>query len=227
MGRFDRKQPSQRPQDTQSRIRINSVHSMRYAEHANGPRSYAKTVKGNKDNSKAQCDKVFMKKIVLNQSDLLVIPDTSCVVLAKVDERIVWVELDGLPLSAWTSNAFKKVAGIWGDPLFVDADQNENLANGCVCIKSKIHESILDVCSVYINNENYHVHVKEFAGWVPDYDTIDDNSKKVWASNNAYSDEDEQSIHINDVEEEGELKDNNIDEENVCNGPLRKEDVIS
>nr|GEZ01087.1 cytochrome P450 [Tanacetum cinerariifolium] len=195
---------------------------------ANGPRSYATAVKDNNDNSKAQPDKVLMKKIVLNQSDLLVVPDTSCVVLAKVqhisktfkvDERIMWVELDGLPLSAWTSNAFKKVAGIWGDPLFVDAGQNESLANGRVCIKTKIHESIYDVCSVSINNERYCVRVKEFACWVLDYDTIDDSSKKDWASNNTYSDEDEHSIHMNDVEndveEEGELKDNNIDEENI------------
>nr|GEU40448.1 RNA-directed DNA polymerase, eukaryota, reverse transcriptase zinc-binding domain protein [Tanacetum cinerariifolium] len=100
----------------------------------------------------------------------------------KVDERIVWVGLYGLPLSAWTSNAFKKVAGIWGNPLFVDADQNESLAN---------------------------------ERWVPDYDIIDDNSKKDWASNNAYSDKDEHSIHMNDVEEDGDLKDNNIDEENI------------
>ncbi|GJZ69095.1 hypothetical protein Tco_0632645 [Tanacetum coccineum] len=168
---------------------------MRYAEHVNGPRSYATTVKGNNDNSKAQSDKVLMKKIVLNQSDLLVVPDTSsCVVLAKiefnskdVDERIVWVELDGIPHSAWTSNAFKKV----------------------------IHESIYDVFSVSINNENYRVRVKEFTCWVPDYDTIDDTSQKDWASNNADSDEDNQSIHINDEEEKGELKDNNINEENI------------
>ncbi|PWA89117.1 hypothetical protein CTI12_AA114520 [Artemisia annua] len=280
MARFDRTQPSQRPQDTQSRIPNKVVNGMKFAEHANGARSYATAVKGNNDNSKVQPDKVPMKKIVLNQSDLLVVPDTSCVVLAKVrdihlvlnikkvlrkegfsdfkcqyvgglwlwiefnskdaclnfkqhkeikwyfthiqhisktfkvDERIVWVELDGLPLSAWTSNAFKKVAGIWGDPLFVDEDQNEQLANGRVCIKTKIHESISDVCSVSINNENYRVRVKEFAGWVPDYDTIEDNSQKDWASNNSDFDEDEQSIHINE-EEEGEIKENNIDDENI------------
>ncbi|GJX89985.1 RNA-directed DNA polymerase, eukaryota, reverse transcriptase zinc-binding domain protein [Tanacetum coccineum] len=52
-------------------------------------------------------------------------------------------------------------------------------------------------------------------GWVSDFDAIDDNSQKEWASNNSDSDEDEQSIHINDEAEEGEIKENNKDEENI------------
>ncbi|GKA23566.1 RNA-directed DNA polymerase, eukaryota [Tanacetum coccineum] len=169
--RFVKIPDSNMPQDTQSRILTKVAYGMKHTEHANGNQSYATAVKGNSDNLKAQSDKVLLKKIVLNQSNLLVIPDTSCVVLAKIqhvlktfkmDERIVWVELDGLPLSAWTSNAFKKVTG-----------------------------------------------------WVPDFDAIDDNSQKEWARNNSDSDEDEQSIHINDEAVEGKIKENNKDEENI------------
>ncbi|GJS06248.1 RNA-directed DNA polymerase, eukaryota [Tanacetum coccineum] len=43
-----------------------------------------------------------------------------------LDERVVWIEISGLPLNAWSPNAFKKVANIWGSPLFVDDDPNEN-----------------------------------------------------------------------------------------------------
>ncbi|GJY81908.1 RNA-directed DNA polymerase, eukaryota [Tanacetum coccineum] len=123
LARFDRKQFSQRPQDTQSRIPTKPTYGMKHTQHANGNRSYA--------------------------------------------------------------------------------------------IAVKIRKSIFDACLVSINNENYRVRVKEFAGWVPDFDAIDENSQKDWASNNSDSDEDEQSIHINDEKEEGEINENNKDEENV------------
>ncbi|GJZ14264.1 RNA-directed DNA polymerase, eukaryota [Tanacetum coccineum] len=46
------------------------------------------------------------------------------------DERMIWIEIDGLPLNAWTTNAFKKIAGNWGETVFVDEDADENIANG-------------------------------------------------------------------------------------------------
>ncbi|GJR74610.1 RNA-directed DNA polymerase, eukaryota, reverse transcriptase zinc-binding domain protein [Tanacetum coccineum] len=90
--------------------------------------------------------------------------------------------------------------------------------------KSQIRESISDACLVSINNENYRVCVKEFTGWVLDFDAIDDNSQKEWASNNSDSDEDEQSIHINDeVEEETVIKPTWAEE---MNNLKAKENVI-
>ncbi|GKA62579.1 RNA-directed DNA polymerase, eukaryota [Tanacetum coccineum] len=87
MARFDRKQFSQRPHDTQFRIPTKVGYGMKHTEHAKGNQSYATAVIGNSDILKAQYDKLLMKKIVLNQSDLLVVPDTSCVVLAKASHN--------------------------------------------------------------------------------------------------------------------------------------------
>ncbi|GJR74606.1 hypothetical protein Tco_0086971 [Tanacetum coccineum] len=93
--RFDRKQFTQRPQYTQSHIPTKVAYGMKHTDHANRNRSYATAVKGNSDNLKAQSDKVLMKKIALNQSNLLVIPDTSCVVLAKyVGGLWLWLEFN-------------------------------------------------------------------------------------------------------------------------------------
>ncbi|GJR68404.1 RNA-directed DNA polymerase, eukaryota [Tanacetum coccineum] len=93
-----------------------------------------------------------------------------------LDERVVWIEIGGLPLNAWTPNAFKKIAESWGDPLFVDEDPNEIVSIGRVCIKTKIHGHINETCKVIILGKAYNVSVKEFAGWTPDIKAMDATS---------------------------------------------------
>nr|GEZ72265.1 RNA-directed DNA polymerase, eukaryota [Tanacetum cinerariifolium] len=46
------------------------------------------------------------------------------------DDRMIWIEIEGLPLKAWTVNAFKRVAGNCGEAIFVDDDAEENIATG-------------------------------------------------------------------------------------------------
>nr|GFA58263.1 hypothetical protein [Tanacetum cinerariifolium] len=50
-----------------------------------------------------------------------------------VDERMVWVETSGLPLCAWGSNAFKKVAVFVGKFMFFEDDKSEAMCMGRVC----------------------------------------------------------------------------------------------
>ncbi|GKB89015.1 RNA-directed DNA polymerase, eukaryota, reverse transcriptase zinc-binding domain protein [Tanacetum coccineum] len=33
----------------------------------------------------------------------------------ECEERIIWVEIEGLPIKAWTSNSFRKIASLWGE----------------------------------------------------------------------------------------------------------------
>ncbi|GJZ34065.1 zinc finger CCCH domain-containing protein 19 [Tanacetum coccineum] len=96
------------------------------------------------------------------------------------DERMIWIEIDGLPLNAWTTNAFKKIAGNWGETVFVDEDADENIANG-------------------------RVRVREFANWVPDFASLDNISQHDYESEASGNDQD---IHsINESQEEGEIND--------------------
>nr|GEY72661.1 RNA-directed DNA polymerase, eukaryota [Tanacetum cinerariifolium] len=93
-----------------------------------------------------------------------------------LDERVVWIEISGLSLNAWTPNAFKKIAESWGDPLFVDEDPNEIVSIGRVCIKTKIHGHINETYKVIILGKAYNVSVKEFTGWTPDIKYMDATS---------------------------------------------------
>ncbi|KAL4574465.1 hypothetical protein LXL04_021297 [Taraxacum kok-saghyz] len=43
-----------------------------------------------------------------------------------VKERIVWLEVEGIPLLAWGDEIFRKIAGKWGELLYVDNSDGTN-----------------------------------------------------------------------------------------------------
>nr|GEW35293.1 RNA-directed DNA polymerase, eukaryota, reverse transcriptase zinc-binding domain protein [Tanacetum cinerariifolium] len=60
----------------------------------------------------------------------------------KVDERMVWIDIIGLPICAWGTNAFKKVASVFGKFRFFDSDVDDNMSLGRVCIAMERTTSI-------------------------------------------------------------------------------------
>ncbi|GJY45692.1 RNA-directed DNA polymerase, eukaryota, reverse transcriptase zinc-binding domain protein [Tanacetum coccineum] len=78
-----------------------------------------------------------------------------------VDERILWIEISGLPLCAWGSNAYKKIACSFGKFLFFEKEDSSALSSGRVCISSKSHDLIYENVQVEINNELFEATVQE------------------------------------------------------------------
>nr|GEV05260.1 RNA-directed DNA polymerase, eukaryota [Tanacetum cinerariifolium] len=121
------------------------------------------------------------------------------------DERVIWVEIGGLSLNAWTTKAFKKIANIWGEPLSVNDDPLENVAVGRVCIRTRIQGHISKTCNVMIQPKSHKVWVKEFAGWIPDIKAMESTSSKSSESdtpNNEDSKDKNGELH---GDEEGEI----------------------
>nr|GEV39923.1 RNA-directed DNA polymerase, eukaryota [Tanacetum cinerariifolium] len=139
----------------------------------------------------------------------------------KVDERVAWIEIGGLPLNVWTSKAYKKIACNWGEPLFVDEDPQDNVAMGRVCIRMKIQGQIIETWKLVIHGQSHNVRVKEFAGWVPDIEAMDSLSFKNSDMGISENHDDVNSDNGAQDAEEGKIRETNeFNEEKVVNRHL-------
>ncbi|GJT25644.1 putative RNA-directed DNA polymerase, eukaryota, reverse transcriptase zinc-binding domain protein [Tanacetum coccineum] len=83
----------------------------------------------------------------------------------KVDERMIWIKISGLPLCAWGSNAFKKVASLFGKFKFFEDEESTAMSSERVCISTRSYKQISKKIIVEVNGEMFDVHVHEIGTW--------------------------------------------------------------
>nr|GEU81583.1 RNA-directed DNA polymerase, eukaryota, reverse transcriptase zinc-binding domain protein [Tanacetum cinerariifolium] len=178
--------------------------------------------------------------IQLCDSDLIKVEDTSTVILAKANEslktlwsslrnvspsftvieRLIWIDVIGLPLCAWGSNAIKKVTSLFGKFMFFDSNNEEIMSMGRVCIATKRLYSISELVSVGIHGKKFDVLVKEIGTWNPkimndlDYNDFEKN------------DEEEESRTSKEEEDQIDLLDDFIEhvaKENVQSNSIKED----
>ncbi|GJV04170.1 hypothetical protein Tco_1337739 [Tanacetum coccineum] len=132
----------------------------------------------------------------------------------SVDERMIWVKISGFPLCAWGSNAFKKMASVFGKFMFFKDEQSSTMSMGKVCISTNSQTFLTKKVHIDIHGEIFKVQVHKLGTWsiniIDDYldsssNDNGDKEEKVCDSVDEEADNGMENIFNNDNEiKEGE-----------------------
>ena len=81
----------------------------------------------------------------------------------RISERLVWLQIEGVPVEYWSHSTFISIASNWGDVIQADlCNFGNNLYDrGVVCIKTEITDIILENITLIVDNEAISIRVKE------------------------------------------------------------------
>ncbi|GKC67698.1 hypothetical protein Tco_1100296 [Tanacetum coccineum] len=85
-----------------------------------------------------------------------------------------------MPLCAWDSNAFKKVASLFGKFMFFEDEDSIAMSAGRMCIATKSHKHISEKVLIEMHGEHFEVYVQEISTWsVNIFDNSRDTSSNI------------------------------------------------
>ncbi|GJX11050.1 RNA-directed DNA polymerase, eukaryota, reverse transcriptase zinc-binding domain protein [Tanacetum coccineum] len=142
----------------------------------------------------------------------------------SVEERLIWLEIEGVPLRAWEKDTFSSIARKWGELLFMDDSDACNRLSKRICIKSSHALLVFATIMVSVNDVTYAIRVRELCSWNPSFISDESECEEDDAMGNFEFDK-EKNFDKSDVEsvadlvadlESGEHKDNSYhDQEDV------------
>ncbi|PWA84440.1 hypothetical protein CTI12_AA158310 [Artemisia annua] len=126
------------------------------------------------------------------------------------EERIVWVDLEGVPLHAWSYQTFSSIGRKWGELLNIEDSSMPSFGRKRVCILTKSPLSILESFKIIVRGKIFMVRAKELFTWNPnflavkeDLSSSDDDlvqGEKYYAKQPSLSEEEEGIFNASEVE---------------------------
>ncbi|GKE22040.1 RNA-directed DNA polymerase, eukaryota, nucleotide-binding alpha-beta plait domain protein [Tanacetum coccineum] len=119
-------------------------------------------------------------------------------------ERIVWVDIEGVPLNAWTRSTFQKISSKWGELVELEDGYDDLFARKRICIKTSQTENILESFKLIVKGKVFWARAKELFVWSPSFKDVpekelfsDDKSAKInEQANNLNNDEVENTSEV-------------------------------
>nr|GFA14548.1 RNA-directed DNA polymerase, eukaryota [Tanacetum cinerariifolium] len=84
-------------------------------------------------------------------------------------DRIVWVDIEGVPLHAWSRNTFTKIGTKWGEVMDSEESNDDMFARKRICIKTKQEDNILEKFKIIVRGKNFVIRAKELFAWLPNF----------------------------------------------------------
>ncbi|GKB90106.1 RNA-directed DNA polymerase, eukaryota [Tanacetum coccineum] len=162
-----------------------------------------------------ECNKIEAKKNLMKHTGICswfhVIQDVSQDFVS--DERVVWVDIEGIPLHAWKRDTFLKIGKKWGETLDIEESADTSFGRKRLCIITKHPSSILETFKVIVKGRVFMVRAKELFMWNPSFLAV---KEQVYVSDNDSvrgKKINEMQFHSSDEEEEeGEFVASEVEE---------------
>ncbi|GJW82553.1 RNA-directed DNA polymerase, eukaryota [Tanacetum coccineum] len=85
------------------------------------------------------------------------------------DDRVVWVDIEGIPLHIWSRDTFIKIGSKWGEVMDIEDNFGSSFARKRLCVRTKQPDSILEKFKVILRGKVYMARAKELFTWTPTF----------------------------------------------------------
>ncbi|KAL4562172.1 hypothetical protein LXL04_034366 [Taraxacum kok-saghyz] len=117
-----------------------------------------------------------------------------------VKERLLWVEVEGLPLLAWCNEMFKRVAAKWEELVFVDNSDNTNRFSIRLGIKIVHAPLVFESVLVNVLGVEYFIQIRELSSWTPTFiDGFKTDEGEAELDHDGEDSESNDSVHSKDA----------------------------
>nr|GFC73907.1 nucleotide-binding alpha-beta plait domain-containing protein [Tanacetum cinerariifolium] len=104
-----------------------------------------------------------------------------------IDERVIWVEVEGVPCKWWSRNTFSRIASRCGTLLNGEELEEEGYHSNRICIRTKLKTVVFDFFKMVYRGMTCWVRAIEVLGWVPDFE--DDGEEGYGVNDGSHEDD--------------------------------------
>ncbi|GKB36686.1 RNA-directed DNA polymerase, eukaryota [Tanacetum coccineum] len=135
-------------------------------------------------------------------------------------ERIVWIDIEGVPLHAWSRPTFSKIGSRWGEVIELEDNKEDCFARKRICIKTKLEDNILEKFKIIVRGKIFDDSVngaEEINGDISKQMNLDDETDIEGVSDTVFDDKADSLGHEHTQNLSPNEKENSSDPFNLYN----------